>query len=96
MAERGMPQVVGKRQRLRVLLIQVQCGHNGTRDLRDFDGVRQPIAEMIAKPGRKNLGFALQPTKCPGMNDAVAIPLEIVAIGMWGFRKLAPAQAFWT
>ncbi len=90
--ERRVPDVVTERQRLGEVLIQVQSGGNGAGDLRHLDGVRQAVAEMVRDAGRKNLHLVFQPAKGARVNDAVAIALELVAVGM---RKLgiAPSAA---
>jgi hypothetical protein len=54
----------------------------------------QAIAEVVGEAAGKNLGFGFEPAKGAGMNDAVTVPLEIVAIGMLGFRNSASAGLF--
>jgi hypothetical protein len=51
--------------------------------------VGQAIAEMIAQTGGKNLSFPLHAAECPAVNNAIAITLKIVAVGMARFR-IAP------
>ncbi len=65
------------------------CG-DGARDLRDFDGVGQPVAEMVGVAAGENLGLGFQPAKGARVDDAVAVALKIVAIGMLGLG-IAPS-----
>ena len=47
---------------------------------------------MIGETGCENLGLGLQPPEGAGMDDAVAVALEGVAVGMFRFG-VAPAPA---
>ncbi len=67
-------------------------GGHGAGDLSDFDGMGQAVAEMVAKAGREDLGFGFQAAESAGMDDAVAVALEGVAVRMGGFR-IAPPSA---
>ena len=58
---------------------------------RSLDGMGQAIAEMIGESGRENLRLAFQPAKRSCMNDAIAIPLKVVAERMRGFGKTSTA-----
>src|ERR1019366_10766078 len=91
--ERGVPDIVRQRQGLRQVLIQLQYLGHGARHLGHLNGVRQAVAEMIGEAGSENLGLGLQPPKGSGMDYAVAVPLESVAVGMFGFGvATAPAS----
>ena len=46
---------------------------------------------MIGEAAGKDLGLGLQPAESAGVNDAVAVALEIVAIGMLGLGNAASA-----
>ena len=59
-------------------------------NLRDFNRVRQPVAEVIGELGRKNLRLILQPAKGARMNNAVAIALEDVAVRVLGLGVTSP------
>lgn len=83
-----------QRQCLSKILIEPQHPGYGPRDLRYLNGVGQPVPEMIGIAGREDLSLVFQPTKCPRVDDAIAIPLKFVAIGMGKFRITAPACAF--
>ena len=47
----------------------------------------QAIAEVVGEAAGENLGLGFEPAKGAGMNDAVAVALEIVAIRMLGLRE---------
>ena len=64
--------------------IQVELGGDGAGDLRHFDGVGQAVAEVIGVAAGENLGLVFQPAKGAGVDDAVAVALEVIAIGMLG------------
>jgi hypothetical protein len=82
--ERRMTDVVYQGQSFYKINVQSQlCGHR-SRNLRDFDGVRQPIAKMVGVPFCEDLGFILQPTKSARMNYAVSIALKFISIWMGG------------
>ena len=85
-----MPDVVHQRQRFREFRVQTESLRDGARNLSHFDGVRQPIAEMIGVAGRKDLRFSLQAPKCARVDHAIAIPRIFVPIGMF---RLWPAPS---
>ena len=60
------------------------CAAIGARDLRNFNGVREPVAKMVGVAAGENLGLGFQPAKRPRMDYPVAVALKIVAIGMGG------------
>jgi hypothetical protein len=80
-------------QRFGKILIEAQNGRNGARDLRDLDGVRQAVPEMVGQSGREHLGLGFQAAKSARVNAASAIALEGVAVGMIGFRIAASEAA---
>ena len=92
MRERRMADIVGQRQGLGQVLVQSQHVGQGARDLRDFDGVGQAVAEMVGEAGREDLGLGFQAAEGARMNHAVAVALESIAVGMLGFG-IAPAPA---
>ncbi len=66
-------------------------GCDGTGDLGHFDGMGQAIAEVVREAAGEDLGLGFQAAKSAGVDDTVAVALEIVAIGMLGFRNAASA-----
>ena len=92
MRERRMPDIVGQRQRLGQVLVQLQNVGQRAGDLRDLDGVGQAVAEMVGETGREDLGLGFQAAEGARMNHAVAVALEGVAVRMVGFG-ISPAPA---
>jgi hypothetical protein len=92
MTERGMADIVDQGQSLNQIHVQAELGSNGTCDLRDFNGVSQPVAEVVRVAAGENLGFGFESAKCSGVYDPVTVALEVVAIGMRGFRITPPAR----
>src|SRR5439155_9641133 len=60
-------------------------------NLRHFDGMSEPVAEVIGEAAGKDLSLCLQAAKSARVDDAVAVPLEIIAIGMLGLGNTAAA-----
>jgi len=62
---------------------------DGARDLRHFNRVRQPVAEVIGITAGEDLRLRFQPPKGAGVNDTVAVALKIVAVGVrrLGWRR---------
>lgn len=89
-----MTDIVRQRQGFRQILAQAQDRGDGAGDLRDLDGVREPVAEVVGQTGSEDLRFILEPSERPGVNYAVAIAAKLVAIGMRKFRIAAAAGAF--
>ena len=87
MAERWMADVVHERKGLRQVLVQLKRGGDRTRNLRDFDGVGQPRAEVIGRARGEDLRLARQPAKGTRLHDALAVALERAAVMMLGSRE---------
>jgi len=94
-AEGRMADVVDQGQRFDQVTVQSELGGDGTRDLRDFDGVGQAIAKVVGVAARENLSLRLQTAEGAGMDDAVAVALKIVAVGMGRFGMAASAGIFY-
>jgi len=93
-AEGRMADVVDQGQRLDQVAVQSELGGDGTRDLRDFDGVGQAIAKVVGVAAGENLGLRFQASEGPSMDDTVAVALKIVAVGMGEFGMAASAGIF--
>src|SRR5690606_26109548 len=89
-AEGRMAEVVGERDRLDQVLVQPQAARDRAGDLGHLDRMRQAGAEEIALVVDEDLGLVLEPAKGRGMNDPVAIALEIAAPA-GRFLGMAPA-----
>lgn len=89
--ERRMADVVNQGQRFGEIFIETQ--HRGERagDLRNLDGMGEPVAEMIGKAGREDLRLGFQTPESACVNDAIAVALKGVAVRMAGFG-IAAAQ----
>ena len=94
-SERRVPDIVSQRQSFGEILVQFQDVGQGARDLRDFDGVGQAIAEMIGQAGSEDLGLGLQAAEGTGMNHAVAVALESVAVRVFGFGVSPPPASLY-
>ncbi len=79
MAERGMAEVMGQRQRLGEVLIEAELTGQRPGDLRHFQRMGQPCAVMIAFMEHENLGFVLEAAEGGGMNHPVAVAPERAA-----------------
>src|SRR6185503_6545891 len=92
MPKRRVPDVVHESKSFHQINVQAKLGGNGTRNLRDFQSVRKPVAKMVGVAPGKNLRLRFQAAKRPRMNDAVAVTLKVVAIRMRGLRIAAAAR----
>src|SRR5215471_1813234 len=87
-----MTDVVDQRESLGELAIQAQSRRDGARDLRDFQGVREAVSEVIGIARSKNLGLGFEAPKCASVNDAVAIARVFGAVRMTRLRITAAAR----
>ena len=93
-AERRMADVVDQRQRFDQIDVEVERAGDGAGDLRDFDGVGEAVAEVVGVAAGEDLRLGFQPAKGAGMNDAIAVALKVVAVGMRRSREAASAGVF--
>jgi hypothetical protein len=63
-------------------------------DLRHLDGMGQAIAEVIADAGSEDLGLVFQSPEGAGVDDAIAVALKVIAIGVRRFGVTAAERAF--
>ena len=82
MRERRVTDVVCERQSFSQILVQAERGRDRASDLGDFDRVGEAVAKMVVEAGREDLRLVLQAPECARVDDAVAVTLELVAIGM--------------
>src|ERR1700723_354871 len=71
----------------------MQSVGNGAGHLRDFEGVREAITEMIGVARGEDLRLGFEAAESAGVDDAVAVAGVIVAIGMLRLREAAAASA---
>jgi len=94
MAKRRVAQIVGEADRLDKLLVETEHDGNGPADLRDFEGMRQAGAVVIAFVIDEDLGLVYEPAKGGRVNDAIAVTLKFAAIRVRGLgMNPAPAAA---
>ena len=93
-AEGRMADVVNESQRFGEINVEAEGSGNSARDLRDFKGMGQAVAEVVGISSSEDLGLGLEATKGPRVNDAVAVTLKIVAIGMLRLSEAASAGSF--
>jgi hypothetical protein len=62
--------------------------------LRYLEGVGQAVAEVVGVAASENLSLGFQAAESAGMNDAIAVALEVVAVGMLRLRMTASAGVF--
>ena len=91
--ERGMTEVVGKRQRLGQILIKPKLAGERAGDLGDFQSVSQPGAVVIAFVEHENLGFVLQAPERRGMDHPVTVAPERAAGAARRLHELVSAAA---
>src|SRR5450432_1575971 len=90
-AEGRVAHVVHQGKSFNKIHVQSELGCDGAGNLRHFNGVGQTIAEVVGEAAGKNLRLGFEAAKRASVNDAVPVALEIVAIGMLGFRNSASA-----
>src|SRR5690606_7945226 len=74
----------------RQILVELQGTRERPGDLRDLDRMGQARAVMIAVGGDEDVGLVLEPAKGGGMDDAVAIALEVGTGGACPFGDEPP------
>ena len=62
--------------------------------MRYFERVRQPVAEVVGIATGEDLGLGFETAEGAGVNDAVAVTLEVVAVGMLRLGEAASAGVF--
>ena len=91
MAEGRMAEVVRERQRLGKVLVEPEGAGQRPGDLAHLDGVGQPGPEMVALVIDEDLRLVLEPAEGGGMDDPVAVALELAAGRRDGLGEKAPA-----
>ncbi|GGB54325.1 hypothetical protein GCM10011316_27980 [Roseibium aquae] len=90
MAKGCVAKIMRKGEAFGQILIETQGPGKGPSDLRNFDGMGKPGAEVVAFMIDEDLGLVFQPPECGGMNDPVAIPLEGCPRRTLGFGHQPP------
>src|ERR1051326_784657 len=89
--EGRMANIVRKGQGLDQIHVEIERTGDGAGNLRDFNGVGEPIAKMVGKAAGENLSLIFQAPEGARVDHAVAVALEIIAIGMRGLGMAASA-----
>ena len=92
MPERWMPDVMNQRERLHQVNTESKLCCDCAGDLRNFERVGQAIAKVIGITAGEYLRLGLKPSERPGVNDSVAITLEVIAVGMGLLRVAASTR----
>ena len=90
-AERRMADVVHQGQGFGEIDIEIQGSGDGAGDLRDFERVGEAVAEVVGVAAGEDLRLGFEAAESAGVNDAVAVALKIIAVGMRRFREAASA-----
>ena len=92
-AEGRVPNVVHQGQGFGEIGVELQRSSDGARDLRDFQCVREAVAEMVGIPRGEDLRFRFEAAERPRMNHAIAVARVVVAVRV---RRLGitPAARF--
>jgi hypothetical protein len=75
--------------------VEAERSGDGARDLRDFERVSEAVAEMIGITAGEYLSFRFEAAESAGMDDAVAVALKIVAVGVRRLGEAASAGVFY-
>jgi len=90
--ERGMPQIVPERDRLRQIFVQGKTPRERTGDLAHVERMRQSGHVVIAVGRKEYLRLILQTQERLGIYDPVPVPLKLGAHRAGRFASL-PARA---
>ncbi len=88
-----MADIVRQRERFGEIGVQMQRAGDCAGHLRDFQSVREAIAEVIGVARGEYLGLGFEAAESTRMDDAVPVARVIVAIGMLRLREAAAASA---
>jgi hypothetical protein len=93
-AEWRVPDIVYQSEGFDEINIKPKLCRDGAGNLRNFEGMRQPVPEVIRVPSGEYLGLRLKPAKGSRMDYTVAVSLKIVAVGMLWLRIAPPVGVF--
>ncbi len=82
-------------QSLGEVVVESELSGDGTRNLRDFNGMSQAVAKMIGVPAREDLGLRFEAPERASMDDAVTIPLKVISVEVRGLGMPASAGVFY-
>ncbi len=90
MAERRVAQVVTERDGFRQVFVEVERAGDGAGNLGHFQRVRQSSDVVVAYGRDEDVGLVLQPSKRLGVDDPVAVALELQPHRRRLLRPLTP------
>src|SRR6266478_407811 len=90
--EGRMANVVSQCERFGQVFVDPDHAGDSPRNLRNFDGVSEAVAEVIRYSRREHLRLVLKPSKSPRVHDTVTIALKGIAIGMRQLRVAAASR----
>src|SRR6266516_1652462 len=88
-AEGGVSDVVNESEGFGEIDVEAEGSGDGAGDLGNLEGVSEAVAEMVAVATGEDLGFGFKAAEGTGVDDAVAVALKVVAVGMRGLREAA-------
>src|SRR6266576_2295294 len=89
-----MADVMDKSERFGKLRVQSQCRSNGAGNLRDFQRMRQAIAEMVRIARSEYLRLGFEASKRTGMDNPIAVTRVVTAVRVRWFGITLPAGSF--
>jgi hypothetical protein len=93
-AEGRMAEIMHQCERFGEIDVEGERSGDGARDLCYFDGVSEAVAEVVRIAARENLSLIFESAKGASVDDAVAVALKVVAVGVRCFRETASAGVF--
>ncbi len=90
-AKRRMAEIMGERDGLRQVLVQLQRAGDVPGNRRDLNRMRQARAQVIARAVQENLGLVFEPAEGARVDDTVTIPLVLGAPVRRGFAVFSAA-----
>src|SRR6185295_3883119 len=91
-AEWGVAEVVGERDRFGQILVEIQSARDRTRELRHLQAVGQAGAEKVPLVVDEYLGLVFEAAEGGGVDDAIAIALVFAPAARRGLAVAAPAR----
>ena len=79
----GVPQIMGQRDSFYQVFVDLQRTRNRPPELRDLQRMGQPGPKKISLVVQEDLCLVDKPTKCCGMDDAVAVALVVSSGWRW-------------
>ncbi len=91
MGEGRVADVVDEGEGFGEVFVEAEGGGDGAGDLRNLHRMGEAVAEMIGDAGREDLRLVFETAEGAGVDDAIAVALELGAVGVGQFRVAPPA-----